>query len=141
MEKRLEKMTIEFWRDIHAKGDWKNISEFDIETELHSQTGTSYYDLHQSRYDMEAVFNICRQFAKRFAGTDSCYICKVDPIFDGAIKWEYIAFGWGDPQCTRNYGYIYFDFSLDGEGQAYISRDDCEDRVVTFEKMFKELYV
>ena len=139
--KNVEEVGIKFWRDIHAKADWKNTEDFNMETELRKQTGTTYYDLHEDRYDMEAVFNICRQFAKRLAGTDCCYTCKVDPIFDGAIKWEYIAFGWGDPQCTRNYGYIYFDFSLDGEGRAYVSRNDQEDRLLTIEQMFKELYV
>lgn len=139
--KNLETISIEFWRDIHTKDDWKNISEFDIETELHSQTGTSYYDLHQSRYDMEAVFNICRQLAKRIGGSDSCYKLEFDPIFDGAIKLKYVAFGWGDPQVTSRYSYIYFDFSIDGEGRAYVSRDDQEDRLLTIEEMFHELYV
>lgn len=139
-EERLEKMAIEFWREIHPCKDWKNTEDFDIEKELHEKMNTSYYDLHADRYDMEAVFNICRQLAKRIGGSDSCYKLEFDPIFDGAIKLKYVAFGWGDPQVTSRYSYIYFDFSIDGEGRAYVSRDDQEDRLLTIEEMFNELY-
>lgn len=39
--------------------------------------------------------------------------------------------------CPYRYGYAYFDFD---EEQVYIDADDIEERVISFQKAFKEIY-
>ncbi|MFQ9545576.1 MAG: hypothetical protein ACLR02_11210 [Clostridium sp.] len=123
----LSEMSSRFWHYIF-EGNWINSGDFT----------TDKLVCHMSdRDDINAVFDICKTMANRLCGASACvaWEYKKLPFEHEAFKW--IAFGWGDPKVTNRYGYAYFDFD---EEQVYIDADDMEERVISFQKAFKELY-
>ena len=127
MEERLEKMANEFWRDIFDR-KWRKCSEFKMNKPCHWQ----------DRECIETTFEICRLMAYHLCGENACFCLKYKhlPFNDEALDW--LAIGWGDPHCTSDYGYCYFDFRND---LVYIDGSNVEEKVITIGEAFRKIYV
>lgn len=120
-------MSNKFWRDIF-KRKWRDCEAFKVNVPCH----------YEDRECIEITFEICKLMAYRLCGHNSCFCLKYKhlPFSDESLEW--LCIGWGDPQITSNYGYCYFSFS---DGVVYIDGNKVEERVISIEQAFREIYI
>lgn len=131
-----EEMAHKFWNEIN-EAKWENTPTDDVDEWVEKRVKEACNVFHcQDLRDMVAIFEICKTIAGRFAYV-SCVSCGITKIFEGSIKWDYLAFGWGDPHVTGDYGYAYFDFA---KGMVFIDTFEGGSDVYGFSEILKMLY-
>lgn len=126
-DEKCTEMANKFWGDIF-KRTFHDSDKFTVDN-LKCNIG--------DKNDLIATFDICRNISWRLCGCSSYFKCKFKELPFNNEAFEWLVLGWGDPQITSKYGYCYFDFR---EGLVYIDGNDVEERVITIQKAFEEIY-